>query len=71
MKRAELVRQIGAAARRAGVEWRFVREGKEHELWRCGQTAVIVPRHREIAEPTALGIMADLQPELGLGWWRH
>ena len=70
MRRAELIRRIGAAARRAGVEWYFVREGREHELWQCGPSGVAVPRHREIGEKTARRIMADLEPILGTRWWQ-
>lgn len=63
-----MIRQIGAAARRAGVEWRFVREGREHELWQRGPIGVAVPRHCEIGEKTAAGgplmptTMADFEP---------
>jgi len=71
VKRAELIRRIGAAARETGVEWRLIREGRSHELWQCGRINVIIPRHREVAELTALGIMASLQPEFGRTWWRR
>ncbi len=71
MKRMELIRRIGAAAREAGVEWRLVREGRSHELWRCGRIDVVIPRHRELSDLTGLGIVASLQPELGPRWWRR
>lgn len=70
MKRVELIRRIGVAARRGDIEWRLVREGREHELWQCGPISVAVPRHREIGETTAHRIMADLTPILGSRWWR-
>lgn len=70
MKRIELIRRIGAAASRVDVQWRFVRQGREHELWQCGPIGVAVPRHREIGEKTARRIMADLEPTLGAQWWR-
>jgi hypothetical protein len=70
VKRAEMIRGIGAAARRAGVEWRLMREGREHELWQCGPIGVAVPRHREIGAKTARRIMADLEPILGRRWWQ-
>jgi hypothetical protein len=70
MKRAELVRRVAAAARRAGVGWRLVRQGREHELWQCGRINVAIPRHRDIGEITARRIMADLEPVLGPRWWQ-
>lgn len=30
----------------------MIREGKQHEVWRCGATLVTIPRHREINEYT-------------------
>ena len=68
--RAELLRRIGVAARRANVEWRLVREGREHELWQCGPIGVAVPRHREVGAKTARRMMGDLEPILGPRWWR-
>ena len=68
MKRAEMIWRFGAAARRAGVECCFVREGREHELWQCGPIGVAVPRHREIGEKTTRRIMADLEPILRPRW---
>ena len=65
-----MIRRIGAAARRAGVEWRFVRGGREHELWQCGPIGVAVPRHREIGGKTARRMMADLEPILGARRWQ-
>jgi hypothetical protein len=70
VKRAEMIRRIGAAARRTGVDWRLVREGREHELWQCGPIGVAIPRHREIGEKTARRIMADLDPILERRWWQ-
>ena len=71
MKRDELVRKVRRAAVEAGRDWSLVREGGNHEIWACGGTRVQVPRHREVAEGTALDILRDLEAELGKGWWRR
>lgn len=71
MKRTGLMRRIARQAKRCQVEWVFVRQGGEHEVWRCGREQVIVPRHREVLQYTAEGIMRSLEPELGKDWWRR
>ena len=70
MKRDELIRKISKAARRNDLKLELVREGGKHSIYRCGSQQITVPRHREINELTATGIMADLEHELGRGWWR-
>jgi len=39
-------------------------------FWQVGGVLVSVPRHRDINEWTAEGIMRDLEPMLGKDWWR-
>jgi mRNA interferase HicA len=70
MKRTVLIRWIGKAAKRAGTSWVFVRQGGNHEVWSCGSSMVTIPRHREINELTAQGLMKDLESALGRDWWR-
>lgn len=70
MKRRDLLARIGDAAKTAEVEWVMVREGANHEVWRCGGQRVVVPRHREINEYTAESILRDLAVVFGEGWWR-
>jgi mRNA interferase HicA len=70
VKRDELIRKISKAARRNDLKLELVREGGKHSIYRCGSQQITVPRHREINELTATGIMADLEHELGRGWWR-
>jgi mRNA interferase HicA len=70
LRRGALLRDIGRAARRRGVEWILVRQGGRHELWRCGATEVVIPRHAGINDLTALGVKRVLENELGKGWWR-
>jgi hypothetical protein len=72
MNRATPVRRIQKAARKAGKCWaqRRTSPGGKHEIWVCGTTEVTIPRHREINEYTAEGIMKYLESELGEDWWR-
>jgi hypothetical protein len=48
----------------------MVRQGANHEWWRCGSTGVAIPRHREIPELTARAIFRELEIELGSHWWK-
>ena len=61
---------MGKAAGAAGKSWELVREGRLHEIWRCGATQISVPRHREINELTATGILKTLEGDLGIDWWK-
>lgn len=70
MRRGALLREIGLAARRQSVARVLSRQGGKHEIWRCGATDVVIPRHAEINDLTALGIKLPLEDELGKGWWR-
>jgi len=70
VKRADLIRKISRAARANDLVLELVREGSRHSIYRCGSQQVTVPQHREINEMTAAGIMADLEGELGRGWWK-
>jgi mRNA interferase HicA len=70
MRRGALLREIGRAARRQSVTWVLIRQGGKHEIWRCGATDVVIPRHAEINDLTARGITRALEDELGKGWWR-
>jgi len=66
-----MLRLIGGAARSAGLEWLLVREGAGHEVWELDGIRVMVPRHREINERTALAILRVLEDRLGDRWWRQ
>ena len=70
MKRRDLISRIAKTAKANKVSWDLVREGANHEIWQCGSTKVSIPRHREVNESTATGIMKDLETELGEGWWK-
>lgn len=70
MKRRELVKKIGQAAKAAGKSWVLVRDTGRHEIWDCDGMPIPIPRHAEINPWTAEGIMRDLEEKLGEDWWR-
>lgn len=35
----------------------LVRQGSNHEIWRIGGERIVIPRHREVNEHTAEGIL--------------
>ncbi len=70
MKRADLVRRIGWAARGHDVSWSRLRSTGAHEVWDCDGLRVSIPRHRDINELTAQAIMRSLEEKLGEDWWR-
>ncbi len=60
MKRTDLLKRIKRAAEANEVDFRLVREGGKHSIYRYGTDQVTIPRHREIPELTARGILRDL-----------
>jgi hypothetical protein len=71
MRRRELLRRIGERARSRQVPWALMRQGADHEVWRCGEVQVTIPRHAEVNEVTAVAICRALEAALGEGWWRR
>jgi mRNA interferase HicA len=65
-----LLRKIRRTAAFAGIDFVLVRQGGSHSIFRCGSQNVVVPRHGEINEITARGIMRDLDHTLGRDWWK-
>lgn len=53
VKRQELERQL----RKLG--WELARHGGKHDIWTNGEREVAVPRHQEINEYTARGILRE------------
>jgi mRNA interferase HicA len=70
VKRRDLIKKLSKAAASAGVECGVVVEGSEHTIYQVGKQKLSIPRHREINELTAEGIMKDAEGELGRRWWR-
>lgn len=56
MKKQALLKQIRTLAKRHGVAFELLRQGK-HEIWSFNGQPVSIPRHREIAEGTAENII--------------
>ena len=54
MKKRDLERQL----KRLG--WWCLRQGK-HEIWTNGEATLPVPRHKELNEMTARGILKDAE----------
>lgn len=69
MKRRDLIRKIAKAARAQGVDW-TVGEGGSHSVCKLGGHKIPIPRHNELNEMTARGILKSCEVELGEGWWR-
>lgn len=59
VKKRDLLRQLAEIARAGGVGFRLLREGRNHEIWVLGSERLVIPRHREINEHTARGILAE------------
>ncbi len=57
MKKRQLVRRLQAIAASADLALDLVREGANHEIWRIGNERIVIPRHREVNEYTAEGIL--------------
>jgi mRNA interferase HicA len=59
VKRRDLIRELGRMAARAGMPFVLVRHGADHDQYRLGRMLIPVPRHREVNERTAQGILRD------------
>lgn len=70
MKRRILIRKIAKEAKRQDVSWRLHREGSKHSVYSLDDEIIPVPRHAEINELTARGILKQCEPKLGKGWWK-
>lgn len=51
--------RIRSMAKAGGVDLTLVRQGGSHEIWLLGGERLVIPRHREVNERTAAGILAD------------
>lgn len=51
------MKRLRAIARSADVELDLVREGGNHEIWIFAGERLVIPRHREVNERTAEGII--------------
>lgn len=53
MKRRDLEKSLKE------MGWHLLRNGRRHSIWSDGENELAVPRHNEINELTAKGILAD------------
>lgn len=51
------MRRLRAIARDGNVGLDLVRQGSGHEIWTIGTERLVIPRHREVNEHTAEGIL--------------
>ena len=51
--------RLRSVAKASGVDLKLVRQGRNHEIWALGGERLVIPRHREINERTAEGVIAD------------
>jgi mRNA interferase HicA len=63
VKQKDLMKRLRAMAKERGLEFRLVREGSKHEIHRFGSLLVSIPRHKEINELTANGILDACREE--------
>lgn len=70
MKYRDLIKKIRDAAKAKGIRFEMLRQRGSHQMWVCGSTQVVIPKHSEVNEITAEGICKTLEAELGEGWWR-
>ena len=61
MKRTKLLKEIASLAKANDKEWIHVREGANHSLYEFGDLRVTIPRHADINELTAKGILKDIE----------
>ena len=61
MKKRDLIKLLRAIAKAADTDLELVREGANHEVWTIGDERLVIPRHREINEHTAKGIITKAE----------
>lgn len=67
MKRRGLLTAVRSMAQASGASFDLVRHGASHDIYRVAGLTVVVPRHTEINEMTARGIIRDVQDHLRNG----
>lgn len=58
-KRRDLIKALRSTAKQACIEFSFVRNGSNHDIYRWDTVLIVIPRHNEINEMTARGIIKD------------
>ena len=68
MKKRDLLKRLGALAQEAGVEFTLVRHGGSHDLYALGGRSITIPRHMELNELLARGILREAERYLAGEW---
>lgn len=63
MKKADLEKRLARLAKENQVEWRYI-GGTKHDKFRFGETILVIPRHREIAEPVAAKLLRQARQQV-------
>lgn len=61
VKKRDLIKNLGSLAREAGVEFTFVRHGGSHDLFSLDGCPITIPRHTELNELLARGILREAE----------
>jgi hypothetical protein len=61
VKKQDLMKKLRAIAKAADKDLDLVRQGANHEIWTIGSERLVIPRHREVNEHTAQGIIRKAQ----------
>lgn len=67
MKQRDILKALRKMAKEAGVEFVLVRNGANHDIYRLSDLAITMPRHTEVNELTAKGILKDANEYLNGG----
>lgn len=59
MRRRDVTSALRQMAKESGTEFWLVRNGAKHDVYRLGELVITMPRHVEINELTARGILKD------------
>jgi mRNA interferase HicA len=65
MNRRALLASLSRSAQSAGLTVTLVRHGGRHDVYCIGELIIVIPRHREINERTARGIIAEVAHYIG------
>jgi hypothetical protein len=69
-KRADVINEIAAAAKRAELKFMLLREGANHSIYDLDGVIIPIARHRELGRRYAETVYKQCETKLGRGWWR-
>ena len=69
--RNDVLKKIAKAAKKAGIDWGFVREGGNHSIYPLDGLIIPVGRHKgEIGNRYAETLYKECEAKPGKDWWR-